>query len=160
MREKLYYTYRNILSRCYNKNYKLYKYYGERGIKVCPRWLGKDGYAHFIKDMGQKPTDETTPKGRSIWSIDRIDVNGDYCPKNCRWTTMKEQCQNRRHKSSGAGNTGELHISYRPEPCQKHYRVRIEEGGKVVFRQAFKTLDEAVKARDIVLKDLAEKRGY
>ncbi len=73
---------------------------------------------------------------------------------------MKEQASNRRHKSNGAGKTGEMHISYRPEPCKRHYRVHIEERGKIVFRQAFATLDEAVKARDIVLKDLIKKRGY
>jgi len=81
------YTYKNMISRCYNKNNTHYKHYGERGIKVCDRWLGDNGIINFHKDMGDVPKNK---------SIDRINNNGNYCKKNCRWATTKEQSINKR----------------------------------------------------------------
>ncbi len=73
--------------RCYSQKYIHFDYYGGRGIKVCDRWLGFDGFAHFLADMGTRPIGK---------SIDRYpNKNGNYEPGNCRWATAKEQAQNR-----------------------------------------------------------------
>jgi len=78
--------------RCYNKNLKIYKYYGGRGIKVCEKWRRKkrkdaESFINFVKDMGEKPEG---------YSLERINVDEDYCPKNCTWATKSEQVKNRR----------------------------------------------------------------
>lgn len=83
-KNKLYPTWCAIINRCENKNYPYYKYYGARGITICKEW--RDDFRIFLKDMGEKPT----PKH----SIDRIDVNGNYEPSNCRWATSHEQMTN------------------------------------------------------------------
>jgi hypothetical protein len=71
--------------RCDNSNHRYFQDYGGRGIKVCEHWKS---FENFLLDIGERPS----PKH----SLDRIDVNGDYEPKNCRWTTSLEQTRNRR----------------------------------------------------------------
>jgi hypothetical protein len=75
----------HMLQRCDNPKDKRFTDYGGRGITVCERWRL---YENFFADMGRKPS----PKH----SIDRIEVNGNYEPSNCRWATAKEQRANQR----------------------------------------------------------------
>lgn len=79
--------------RCQNPDCDMYYCYGDRGIKVCDRWLGEKGFINFYMDMGKRPMDGD---GRA-YQIDRIDTNGDYTPENCRWVPATKNSRNRRN---------------------------------------------------------------
>ena len=82
-----YSSWRHMKYRCTSEKYSGHKNYIDRGITICDRWSGKDGFDNFLKDMGERPEYKT---------LDRINNDGNYEPSNCRWATWSEQQKNRR----------------------------------------------------------------
>jgi len=86
MRHSLIYSvWSSMVMRCTCEKDQGYKYYGARGITVCDKWLTFNGFYEDMKIGYEKGL-----------TLDRKDVNGNYEPLNCKWVTMKEQCNNRR----------------------------------------------------------------
>lgn len=78
----LYSTWRSMIERCSRKSHDAYRWYGARGITVCPEW---SHFWTFVLDMGERPAGK---------SLDRIDNDGPYAAWNCKWSTKKEQHRN------------------------------------------------------------------
>lgn len=122
-----------IKDRCFNQNNKQYKDYGGRGIKVCDRWLGPDGFENFLKDMGPKPSSE--------YSIDRIDNEKGYSPDNCKWASRWEQNGNRRWENKSSGITGVRKFN------DKYWIATIVVNGRTHTKYT-KTIEAAIQARE------------
>jgi len=80
-----YNIWRGMIARCFNTNEPAYKNYGKRGITVCDKWMYFSG---FWEDMSINYKNDST--------IERINVNGNYCKENCKWIPKTEQSKNRR----------------------------------------------------------------
>lgn len=130
-KSSLYKNYHGILQRCYNKDSLPYNEYGGRGITVCDRWL--ESFENFLEDMGERPS--------KTHSIDRIDVNGNYEPSNCRWATTSQQAFNKRRKSSNLTGRTNVHWSEK----RKHYFVTVSKEYKAHYGGSSKDLQEAIR---------------
>lgn len=86
-KSRVYEAWTQLRSRCLNPKHRQFHRYGGRGITVCDRWQGPNGFVNFLEDMGHPPDG---------MSLDRERNDDGYHPGNCRWATSKTQARNRR----------------------------------------------------------------
>lgn len=125
VREELYGTWRQMLYRCENPNSYAYKHYGLRGISVCDEWHDFASFKEWCVTYYPDRTNKT---------LDRIDVNGNYCPDNCRFVTFDVQCNNKRTSRYISFNGKTLTIGQWAEILGINYRTlsnRINRGWSV-----------------------------
>lgn len=100
----LYETWRNMIARCYRKSATRYKYYGARGIAVAEEWWSFPPFLAWAVEQGWQEG----------LTLDRRDNDGDYCPDNCRFVTLAENCQNRRSTKLKPANVVMIRASTKP----------------------------------------------
>lgn len=134
-------TYHGMIERCYYTKHVAYKYYGGRGIRVCDEWMApKTGREAFIKWAISNGYDVNAKQGRC--TIDRIDIDGDYSPENCRIVNQCIQSTNKRHP---LGNNPSRGIRY--DKATGKYIARISVYKKRLHLGCFNTVEEAIAAR-------------
>lgn len=121
---RVHHTWKNMMQRCYNPNNTGYPDYGGRGIKVCIRW---HTFENFYEDMGDKPED---------MSLDRVNVDGDYEPSNCRWADKYIQARNKRNSITIEG----IELKYLAEELGITYSTLFGRLWRAKHRAEGKTL--------------------
>ena len=133
-KSRLYSIWEGIKTRCYRETNSFFKDYGGRGIAMCEEW--KNSFIAFRDWSLSHGYDDAL-------SIDRIDVDGDYCPENCRWADASTQARNKRIlPRNTSGITG---VSFQKRTGK--YVAYIGRGGKNIHLGSFSTLEEASEAR-------------
>lgn len=121
-----------MIGRCECETDTNYHNYGARGIKVCDRW--RNSFEDFFFDMGERPSLKH--------SLDRIDVNGNYEPSNCRWVTKEIQMQNRRMLKNNKSGVNGVYLNKNGK-----YHAQISVNNKRKHLGFFNTIEDAIDAR-------------
>ena len=130
-----YHTWSNMCRRCNNPTNDNYKNYGGRGITVCEEWLDIRNFIEWAE--------QTHPNNKEV-TLDRIDVNGNYEPNNCRWVDATTQSINQRIGSNN--KSGYVGVSWRKD--RNKWTVRIRTKVRYEYLGNFDDLMEAVIFRD------------
>lgn len=130
---KIYRLWSYMKERCYSDKHKSYNHYGGRGIKVCDEWLDSKNFIDWAIQNGYKEG----------LTLDRIDVNKDYSPENCRFITNKEQQRNKRNSRYLEIEGQVKTVSEWAEICglDRHtilFRLNKGETGANVLRKGYK----------------------
>ena len=141
-RVKLYNVWNKMITRCIDSSYREFYLYGGRGIKVCEEWLGDNGFNNFYEwaiNNGYK--NDISATNRNEISLDRIDVNGNYCLENCRWVDNITQSRNKRvSPKSKTGVSGVIEY-------KNKYRVTISTNNIYKHVGLYDKLEDAIDAR-------------
>jgi hypothetical protein len=151
VRRDIRHCWNSIKLRCFNPNTQSYPAYGGRGITLWEPW--RDDSNAFInwvvENLGPRPADPPGHVSRNpYWTLDRIDVNGDYAPGNLRWASPTQQAENTRAQLSPFYGIEAVSGS-------QTWRYRIMRGGRRYSESGFATPEDAGKARDALLAKLA-----
>ena len=131
--KKMYECYNAMMSRCYDQNHPEYENYGGRGITVCDSWHSIE---NFFNDMESTHSKDLT--------LDREDVNGNYCAENCSWKTKSWQGFNKqKSKFNTSGKTG---VYWNKE--KQKWETRITVNLKKIFLGYYASFEDAVEVRE------------
>jgi hypothetical protein len=122
---RLYRLWKNIRSRCGNKNIESYKWYGALGVSVCPQWMKYEDFAKWARSNGYA----------DHLQIDRINPYGNYEPSNCRFVTASVNTANRRMLKGFKYGTSKR--------ANGKYRVQIKVRCKLIHLGTFNSFEEA-----------------
>lgn len=157
---RLYPLWKSIKYRCYCETSRDYKRYGGRGIAMCDEW--KHDFKSFYEwAIANGYKDEKTEKGLNILTIDRIDVDGNYCPENCRFVTNLVQARNKRNTLSNEERYVVCPV------CGKTYEKKQRKGANTCSRSCARKLyiynhpnkKDYIKICPVCSKEYNAKRG-
>ena len=132
---RFYKTWKHMVDRCNNPKIKAYKDYGGRGISVCEEWLDIRNFVDWA---------EKTYPNREGYTLDRIDNDLGYSPKNCRWVDKSTQAINRRMRRTNT--SGFVGVGFKKSKGKWEASLKLNNIYKYIGR--FNTIEEAAQARD------------
>lgn len=141
-RSRLYVIWSDMKSRCINRSNAGFEYYGDKGISVCQQWANSfECFRDWANENGYQDGLE----------IDRINLEGDYCPSNCRWATRSQQMCNQR-KRRDAKTSIYKGVSWCANVSK--WRTQLHQFGKTIHIGLFRSEIEAAVAYDKAAKSI------